>query len=207
MKNIACLLARPEYVVTRMVFALRTTAAAVASNDAMAEAVAGSFCRSLWERGCAYTLSGFPIADALLTQPPANGEKDREKEGGRVFELSPSPRLASADESVKEAISHARAAFGPFFLPPRIGPPSLPSLPRSQSLHEMPIRYCYTRRARRRRTEKISAIFFYYLTPRRITILVPLPAHTPPPPDAAPPPDRARTPGGGAPCRGWAIYS
>ena len=194
MKNIACLLARPEYVVTRMVFALRTTTAAVraravASNDAMAEAVAGSFCRSLWEgagvRGCgcgrgAYTLSGFPIADALLTQPPANGEKDGEKEGG----YSSSPPLASVDEPVKEAISHARAAFGPFFLPPS-----------SQSLHEMPIRYCYTRRGERRYPPSF------------------LPSHAAPHNDfgataSAPAPAAGRgRDGGGAPCRGWAIYS
>ena len=66
--------------------------------------------RTPWEgggstaRAGAYTLSGFPIVDALLTQPPANGGQQRERKKGDTYSTLPaSPNPFYAGESGRDA--------------------------------------------------------------------------------------------------------
>ena len=101
----------------------RRMTAATASNDTMAVRVrhrSSSVVCGCWEGAGAYTLSGFPIVDALLTQPPTNGERERKERDS----WSPSLRPPRVDESLRDAqkgaISYARPELLsalPSFLP------------------------------------------------------------------------------------------
>ena len=76
-RNIACLLAR---------------SAGIRRNQNGRRLDSSPF-RTPWEGGGAYTLSGFPIVDALLTQPPANGGQQREEGGYILSPPRPTPSM------------------------------------------------------------------------------------------------------------------
>ena len=127
----------------------------------------------------------FPFPSPFLGLSPSPG-------GGRISE-----RCSDRDRERERPLVYARA---PAFRALRSGPtPLQPPLLSSQSLHEMPIRYCYTRRGEEKDggEEEISAIFF-------------LLSHAAPHNDFGVREDgRCGRWGGeerGAPCRGWAIY-
>ena len=96
------------------------------------------------------TLSGFPIVVALLTQPPPNAE--RERKGRKGF-------IHSVKDAQKKKPFRTHELLSALSLPLRFGPP------RSHCMKCLSV--IVTRGA------EIPAIFFYSLTPRRITILVP----------------------------------